>query len=131
MSNRIIDGLPAAKAVTAIPVYSLVYHNGTGWAIASATDVATGIAMRSVNSGETLQPRPLSPGLLAVGIATAAIAANTDVVQDASGQIKTKPTSGGGTARLVGHTLDDTANNAGDWVEYVPYGVSQLITIAP
>lgn len=124
------ESMPPLPAATAIPVFSLVKVSSGTYAIAGASDVAVGVVMRAVASGEIVQPRPHLAGSL-VCIASAAIAADTVVVQDASGKIKALPTSGGGTAHQVGRTLADTAGADGDWIEVHPIGFSTVLTVAP
>lgn len=131
MSALIIDGLPALAAASDLSPYALVYANAGVWTLATASNAASGVVMRAVKSGEIVQPRPLSAAIMAVGIASGAIAAGATVVQDANGKVKTLPTSGGGTAIKAGVVLNDSAAADGDWINYHPLTAGTVLTIAP
>lgn len=120
--------LPAMPAAAAIDPFLLVKHDAGTWAIAGATDVALGATTRKVKSGEITQPRRPSAGGMTL-VASAAIVAGAEVVQDAAGKVKTLPTTGGGTAIRRGIALT-AAGADGDWIDVEPHRWGEVATIA-
>jgi hypothetical protein len=127
-----IQDAPSHKALptgAALEPYTLVKASSGTYVAAGAADVALGTTLRRYASGETCQPRRHVAGNL-VCLASAAIAQGATVVQAASGKVVTLPTSGGGSARVVGIASHDSAAADGDPIEIEPIGFGTVVTIA-
>lgn len=118
--------LPAGADLTP---YLLVKESSGTYVVAGATEVALGPVLGYYKSGEPCAPRRHFAGNL-VCVAAAAITKGATVVQTTGGKVITLPTSGGGTARVVGIAVHDSAAADGDWISIEPLGFGTVVTIA-
>lgn len=140
-ANAIADGIHAEHltklADAAFTARYLLVTAGTDAdhvALADASHAAYGVAYEAPSANDVAAGVPIRVDLLGKGktklmVASAAIAAFATVVQDAAGQVKTLPTSGGGTAFVVGKALT-AATGANDVLEVQEVPVPYAVTIA-
>jgi hypothetical protein len=124
LDNPALASLPAGAAMAP---YLLVKLSGGTYLPAGPTDVALGVSGRPYRQGETCQPRRHTAGNLTIQ-ASGAIALGAVVVQDLGGKVKSLPTSGGGTARVVG-VAQQAAAADGDWIDVEPVSFGTTVTI--
>ncbi len=116
--------LPAAAD---IDPHILVKQAAGQYAVAGVADLSLGATQRKVKTGEATAPRRPSAGSMIL-TASAAIAVDSEVVQAASGKVKLRPTSGGGTAVVVGVAVTAAAAD-GDWITVEPRNFGAVVTI--
>lgn len=119
--------LPTLPATADIEPFLLVKLAAGKYAVAGATDLALGATTRRLKADELCAPRRPSAGGL-VCTAGAAIAVGSEVVQAAGGKVVIRPTSGGGTAVLIGVNTE-AATADGDWINVEPRGFGTVVTI--